>query len=68
MIKGGYVKAAVVKLAVHLGVTFRNPSKEVFYSDETGMLMLRATGEDLETRAAAMETLSDGTKIKNERF
>ena len=62
------VRAAVVKLAEHLGVTFRNPSKEVFYNLETGMLMLRATGEDLETMAAAMETLSDGDKAKNVKF
>jgi hypothetical protein len=64
----GDVKAAVVKLAEHLGVTFRNPAKEVFYNHETGMLMLRATAEDLETMAAAMETLSDGSKTKNVYF
>ena len=62
------VKAAVVKLAEHLGVNFRNPAKKVFYNHETGMLMLRASAEDLETMAAAMQTLSDGANPKNVSF
>ncbi len=51
------MRQAIVDLANHLGVQFREPGKEIFYNPETGMLLLRATSEGLETMAAALQTL-----------
>jgi len=44
-----------------LGINMDVPGKAVFYNDLTGILMVRATFEDLEIVKAAIETLGGST-------
>ena len=50
-------QGALRRLLSQLGVNMDVPGKTVFYNDLTGILMVRATFEDLEIVKAAIETL-----------
>ncbi|MDB6021615.1 MAG: Regulatory sensor-transducer, BlaR1/MecR1 family, partial [Pedosphaera sp.] len=55
------VRAGLMNLAHAIGVDLDTkpgmPRKSIFYNDVTGMIMMRATKQDLEAMAAAVETL-----------
>jgi hypothetical protein len=48
---------ALRNLFTQLGVNFDRPDKSVFYNELTGIVMARATPEELEIIQAAIETL-----------
>jgi hypothetical protein len=50
-------KQALRRLLEQLGIDMQVPPKAVFYNDLTGIVMVRATAEDLELVQAAIETL-----------
>ena len=50
-------QGALRRLLSQLGINMDVPGKAVFYNDLTGILMVRATFEDLEIVKAAIETL-----------
>jgi hypothetical protein len=52
------VQAAFRKLFAELGINMDVPGKSLFYNPLTGMLMVRASGDDLTIVQAAIETLS----------
>lgn len=58
------IKSSVERLASKLGVTILNPSKQIFYNQDTGMLMIRADSVGLDNMAAAIETLGGDTLAK----
>jgi hypothetical protein len=51
------VPQALRELLQILGISLDTPGKAVFYNDLTGVVMVRATAEDLELVQAAIETL-----------
>jgi beta-lactamase regulating signal transducer with metallopeptidase domain len=51
------IQSALRKLLTQLGINLDSPGKTVFYNDLTGIVMVRATHEDLEIVKAAIETL-----------
>jgi beta-lactamase regulating signal transducer with metallopeptidase domain len=53
----GQIKFALRRLLTQLGINMDVPGKTVFYNDLTGIVMVRATLEDLEIVRAAIETL-----------
>ena len=55
--KARQTQFAVRQLLLQLGVNMDAPNKAVFYNDLTGILMVRATPEELELVQAAIETL-----------
>ena len=59
---------ALRQLFSQLGVNMDDPSKTVFYNDLTGVLMARATTDDLKVIAAAIETLGGFTKVDARRL
>lgn len=58
------VQAAVRSLMQELGVKLDGPTKTVFYNDLTGVLMVRATPDDIEIVEALVETLGRMTAGK----
>ncbi|HKS35985.1 MAG TPA: hypothetical protein VJW76_02260, partial [Verrucomicrobiae bacterium] len=55
--KSREVQSALRKLLTQLSINMDVPGKSVFYNDLTGIVMVRATREDLEIVRAAIETL-----------
>lgn len=51
------IRIALRQLMTQLGINMDLPGKTVFYNDLTGIVMVRATREDLEIVRAAIETL-----------
>lgn len=51
------VQHALRQALQQLGITMDVPNKAVFYNERTGIVMVRATEEDLEVVQAAIETL-----------
>jgi len=51
------IRIALRQLMTQLGINMDLPGKTVFYNDLTGIVMVRATHEDLEIVRAAIETL-----------
>ena len=51
-------QSALRRLLVQLGVNMDSPGKSIFYNDITGVLMVRATADDLVIVEAAIETLA----------
>jgi len=58
------LQTALRSLMQRLGVKMDDPTKAVFYNDLTGVLMVRATPDDLELVDAAVETLGGTTAAK----
>src|SRR5439155_14229224 len=56
-VKAPETQVALRRLLTQLGVNMDVPGKAVFYTDLTGILMVRATAEDLAIVQAAIETL-----------
>ena len=59
--KAPETQVALRRLLTQLGINMDVPGKAVFYNDLTGILMVRATFEDLEIVKAAIETLGGST-------
>ncbi|HKI71130.1 MAG TPA: M56 family metallopeptidase [Verrucomicrobiae bacterium] len=59
--KAPETQVALRRLLTQLGINMDVPGKAVFYNDLTGILMVRATSEDLEIVKAAIETLGGST-------
>ena len=55
--KAPETQVALRRLLTQLGINMDVPGKAVFYNDLTGILMVRATAEDLAIVQAAIETL-----------
>jgi len=55
--EGRQIQAALRQLLTQLGVNMDVPGKALFYNDLTGILMVRATTEDLAIVQGAVETL-----------
>lgn len=51
------VQDALRRLLVQLGINMEAPGKSIFYNELTGILMVRATFDDLNVVQAAIETL-----------
>ena len=54
-------QVALRRLLTQLGINMDVPGKAVFYNDLTGIIMVRATAEDLAIVQAAIETLGGST-------
>ncbi|PYK59018.1 MAG: hypothetical protein DME21_14345 [Verrucomicrobia bacterium] len=59
--KAPETQVALRRLLTQLGINMDVPGKAVFYNDLTGIIMVRATFEDLEIVKAAIETLGGST-------
>lgn len=60
------IQAALRQLLQQVGVNLDVPNKAVFYNGLTGVLMVRATPEDLELVQAAVETLGGNVLRKTQ--
>lgn len=62
---GRQVQQGLRQLLHQLGVNLEVPNKAIFYNELTGILMVRATADDLEVVQAAIETLGGRALVRS---